>query len=106
MVRAVQSAKKRSLDLGLRVVTQLELLEMLVGKVHHYRDTTAQIVLFSLCNFGFAGLRPFDTSMLLRKFYTFLSRCFEDPREVCCKVAAARYGGRSVPRGADHANAQ
>ena len=87
-------------------VTRLELLQMLIEEVQKYRELRAQIIPCSIRDFEFVEPRPFDTSMSPRKLYTTLGRSFDDPREVCRKAAAARYGERSLPQGAGHTNAQ
>ena len=90
---------------GPRPVTRLQLLQMLIEETDKYRELPARIIPCSIRDFEFAEPRPFDTSMSPCKLYATLGRSFDDPREVCCKVVAARYGGRSVPQGAGHANA-
>ena len=91
---------------GPRPVTRLELLQMLIEEIDKYRELRAQIIPCSIRDFKkFAEPRPFDTSMSPRKLYATLGRSFDDPREVCRKAAAARYGERSVPQGAGHTNA-
>ncbi|HVS26492.1 MAG TPA: sugar nucleotide-binding protein [Burkholderiales bacterium] len=91
---------------GSRPVTRLQLLQMLIEEIDKYRELRARIIPCSIRDFEFAESRPFDTSMSPCKLYANLGRSFDDPREVCRKAAAARYGGRSVPQGAGHANAQ
>ena len=89
---------------GPRPVTRLELLQMLIEEVQKYRELRAQIIPCSIRDFEFVEPRPFDTSMSPRKLYEILGRGFDDPREICRKAVAARYGGWSVPQGAGHAN--
>ena len=89
---------------GPRPVTRLELLQMLIEEIGKYRELRAQIIPCSIRDFEFEEPRPFDTSMSPRKLYTTLGRSFDDPREICRKAVAARYGERSVPQGAGHAN--
>ncbi len=94
---------------GPRPVTRLQLLQMLVEEIDKYRDRKllAQIVPCSIRDpqLKFAEPRPFDNSMSPCKLYATLGRSFDDPREVCRKATAARYGKRSVPQRAGHADA-
>jgi dTDP-4-dehydrorhamnose reductase len=93
---------------GPRPVTRLQLLQMLIEEIGKYRERElpARITPCSIRDFKFAEPRPFDTSMSPRKLYATLGRSFDDPREICHKAAAARYGGRSVLQGTGHANAR
>ena len=85
-------------------VARLQLLQMLIEGVDKYREQRARVIPCSIRDFDFAEPRPFDTSMSPRKLYEILGRSFDDPREICRKAVAARYGGWSVPQGAGHAN--
>lgn len=93
---------------GPRPVSRLQLLQMLIEEAGKYREFRTQIIPCSIRDqeFNFTEPRPFDTSMSPHKLYATLGRRFDDPRELCRKAAAARYGGRSVPQGAGHVNAR
>jgi len=78
---------------GPQPVTRLQLLQMLVEEAGRHRKLAARIVPCSIRDFEFAEPRPLDTSMSPHKLYAALGRCFDDPRELCRKAAAARYGG-------------
>ncbi|MGH8671272.1 MAG: SDR family oxidoreductase [Burkholderiales bacterium] len=91
---------------GPEPVARLQLLQMLIEEVGKYREQRARIIPCSIRDFDFDEPRPFDISMSPRKLYAILGRSLDDPREICRKAVSARYGGRSVPRGAGHANAQ
>ena len=93
---------------GPRPVTRLELLNTLVEEIGKYREVQARIVSCSIRDrdLGFAEPRPFDTSMSPRKLYATLGHGFNDPREVCRKVAKARYRQGCVTQETGHVNAQ
>jgi dTDP-4-dehydrorhamnose reductase len=95
---------------GPRPVSRLQLLQMLIEEIDKYRERElpARIIPCSIRDplLKFAEPRPFDLSMSPGKLYATLGRSFDDPREICRKAAAARYGGRSVLQGTGHANAQ
>jgi dTDP-4-dehydrorhamnose reductase len=78
---------------GPRPITRLDLLQLLVKEITCYRELQPKITPCSLRDFNFAEPRPLDTSMSPRKLYAALGRHFDDPREICRKAAAARYGG-------------
>jgi dTDP-4-dehydrorhamnose reductase len=90
---------------GPRPVTRLQLLQMLIEETGKYRELPALVIPCSIRDFKFAEPRPFDLSMSPRKLFATLGRSCDDPRELCRKAVAARFGGRSVPQGAGHANA-
>jgi len=81
---------------GPRPVSRLELLRTLLAEAARYREFPERIVPCSIRDFDFAEPRPFDTSMSPHKLYAVLGKAFEDSRETCRKLAAARYGGRPV----------
>lgn len=75
-------------------MSRLELLRTLLAEAARYREFPERIVPCSIRDFDFAEPRPFDTSMSPHKLYAVLGKAFEDSRETCRKLAAARYGGR------------
>jgi dTDP-4-dehydrorhamnose reductase len=91
---------------GPRPVSRLELLQMLVEEARCHRDLSAQIIPCSIRDFSdFAETRPFNTSMSPTKLYAALGRSFNDPRETCRRVAAARYAGQTIAQREQRSNA-
>jgi len=78
---------------GPRPITRLDLLQLLVKEIRCYRELQPKITPCGLRDFNFSEPRPLDASMSPRKLYAALGRHFDDPREICRKAAAARYGG-------------
>lgn len=77
---------------GPRPVSRLELLQLLLEELASYRKFSNQIVSCSIRDFKFSEPRPLDTSMSPRKLFGALGCEFSEPRAICRKAAAVRYG--------------
>jgi dTDP-4-dehydrorhamnose reductase len=85
-------------------VTRLNFLETFIEEVSRYREVEARPVPRSLhdlkLEMHWREARPADCSLSPRKLHATLRRYFDDPREICRKAAAARYGtGTAQARG-------